>query len=838
MPMRDDRPEDASQEAGAGAVERAGSGAIAPFPAARADRARPAWIRLGEPRHNLPVQLTSFVGREGALAEVGRLLATTRLLTLTGAPGVGKTRLALQLACEALETYADGVWVVELAPLADPALVPQAVAAVLGVQEQPGQPMLATLAAALRAQQMLLVLDNCEHLIAAAALLADHLLRACPQVEILATSREALSVAGETLWWVPSLAVPADPASGSAYGVTAVGECAAVRLFVERARTAVPTFTLTEGNAGAIGQVCRCLDGIPLALELAAARVRAVGVEQLAARLDDRFRLLTAGSRAALPRQQTLRAAVDWSYALLTESERVLLRRLAIFAGGWTLEAAEAVCAGDDLAPEDIIELLVQLVNKSLVLVEDHGGEQRYRLLETLRQYGGEKLRAAGEESTLRDRHLAWCVALAQRVYSALWGPEQVALFRYLQTELDNLRAAMEWSKLRLERTETSGSPDGNGAFDLGRTLWRFWHTRGYLSEGREWLTALLAQAPAPTAARANALWEVGYLALLQNDLPAARSFFEDGLSAARELGFAFGAAMSLALLGAEATVQGDLERAASRLEESVALLPDIPDDTDRYVATILSMYWRMELARNRGDHALAIALLEEGLAPVRDRGDTWSSAFGLDVRGRLAWLQGDLPRAIRLQQESLLLRREMDDRLRVASCLDVLAWVAHAEGRAASAARWFGAAEAMRERSGAVSSVIWRAEHERNVAAARASLGEEAFAAAWAAGRALSVDAAIAEALGGGEPAPTAATPPERVSAVTAADPLSPREREVAALIARGHTNRQIAEQLVISEWTADTHVHHILTKLDFRSRAQVAAWAVEQGLLPPDPR
>src|SRR5262249_31204963 len=210
-------------------------------------------------------------------------------------------------------------------------------------------------------------------------------------------------------------------------------------------------------------------------------------------------------------------------------------------AGGWTLEAAEAVCAGEDLAPEDIIELLVQLVNKSLVLVEDHGGERRYRLLETLRQYGGEKLRAAGEESTLRDRHLAWCVALAQRVYSALWGPEQVALFRYLQTELDNLRAAMEWSKLRLERTENSRSPDGNGAFELGRTLWRFWHTRGYLSEGREWLTALLAQAPAPTAARANALWEVGYLALLQNDLLAARSFFEDGLSAARELGFAFG---------------------------------------------------------------------------------------------------------------------------------------------------------------------------------------------------------------------------------------------------------------------------------------------------------
>jgi predicted ATPase/DNA-binding CsgD family transcriptional regulator len=804
----------------------------------RPSRAAPERGRDVVRRHNLPLQLTSFIGREQALAEVGRLLATARLLTLTGAPGVGKTRLALQLAGQALEAYADGVWLVELAPLADPALVPQAVATAVGVQEQPGRPLVEILGEALRPQQVLLVLDNCEHLVAACAMLADHLLRACPQLEILATSREALGVGGETAWWVPSLAVPGEAAPATAAEVGALGQCEAVRLFVERASAAEPRFALTERNSGAVGQVCRRLDGIPLALELAAARVRALPVEQIAARLDDRFRLLTGGSRAALPRQQTLRAAVDWSYALLPETERVVLRRLAVFAGGWTLESAEAVCAGEGIAPEDVLERLVELVNKSLVLAEGHSGEPRYRLLETLREYGGEKLREAGEEAILRDRHLAWFVAWAQRAYTPLWGPEQVVWFRRLQTELDNLRAAMEWSKRRLERTETSESPDGNAAFDLGRTLWRFWHTRGYLSEGREWLAALLALAPAPTAARANALWEVGYLALLQNDLPAARSFFEDGLSAARELGFAFGAAMSLALLGAEAMVQGDLERAASRLEESVALLPDVPDDTDRYVATILSMYWRMELARTRGDHAQAIALLEEGLAPVRDRGDTWSIAFGLDVRGRLAWLQGDLPRAVQLQRESLVLRREMDDRMRVASCLDVLAWVAHAEGRSASAARWFGAADAMRERSGAVSSVIWRAEHERNVAATRASLGEDPFTAAWAAGRALSMDAAIAEALGEGHPARTAATPAEPQPAATPVDPLSSRERQVAALIAQGHTNRQIAEQLVISEWTADSHVHHILTKLDFRSRAQVAAWATERGLLPPEPR
>src|SRR6266536_2676743 len=338
-------------------------------------------------RHNLPLQLTSFIGREQALDELGHLLAGTRLLTLTGPPGVGKTRLALQLAGEALDAYADGVWLVELAPLVDPALVPQTVAAVLGVQEELGRPLLDTLAEALRSRQQLLVLDNCEHLVAACASLADRLLRACRHLEILATSREALGIAGETAWWVP-------------------------------------TFALTERNAGAVVQVCSRLDGIALALELAAARMRALSVEQLATRLvaavashaesgtEDPFRLLTAGSRAALPRQQTLRAALDWSYDLLTDAERRLLRRLAVFAGGWTLEAAEQVCAGDGIAPEDVLELLVQLVNKSLVVVEIQAETQRYRLLEMIRQYAWEKPREADEEAAMRHRHLEWVRAL------------------------------------------------------------------------------------------------------------------------------------------------------------------------------------------------------------------------------------------------------------------------------------------------------------------------------------------------------------------------------------------------------------------------------------------
>jgi non-specific serine/threonine protein kinase len=345
-------------------------------------------VRQPAPRHNLPLQLTSFVGREQALAEVGRLLATTRLLTLTGAPGVGKTRLALQLAGEGREAYADGVWLVELAPLADPALVPQAVATAVGVREQPGRRLVDTLADAVRGQELLLVLDNCEHLVEACATLADRLLRAGPRLRVLATSREALGIAGETTWWVAPLALPAaEPmAAAGSERLAALEANEAVQLFVERARAAQPAFALTERNAGAVGQVCRRLDGIPLALELAAVRVPALGVEQLAQRLDDRFRLLTGGRRTALPRQQTLRAAVDWSYTLLPEAERVLLRRLAVFAGGWTLAAAEGVCGGDGLEAVDVFPLLVDLVDKSLVVAEPEDAEPRYRLLETLRQ--------------------------------------------------------------------------------------------------------------------------------------------------------------------------------------------------------------------------------------------------------------------------------------------------------------------------------------------------------------------------------------------------------------------------------------------------------------------
>jgi predicted ATPase/class 3 adenylate cyclase len=348
--------------------------------------------------NNLPVQATSFIGRERDIAEIQRLLSSARLLTLNGAGGVGKTRLALQAAADLLETYGDGVWLVELAPLADPDLVPQTVAFALGVREEPGRPFTQTLADYLRNKKLLLLLDNCEHLVDACARLADTLLRSCPDLQILATSREALGVPGERTYRLPSLGLP-DPARLPPMDVLAQFE--SVRLFRERAQLHQPAFAVTAANAPALAQVCHRLDGIPLAIELAAARVRSLPVEQIAARLDDRFRLLTGGSRTALPRQQTLRALMDWSYGLLTDGEKTLLRRVSVFSGGWTLEAAETVCAGDGVDDWEILDLLTRLVDKSLIVYEERDGEARYRLLETVRQYAQERLQESGERSAV-----------------------------------------------------------------------------------------------------------------------------------------------------------------------------------------------------------------------------------------------------------------------------------------------------------------------------------------------------------------------------------------------------------------------------------------------------
>lgn len=662
--------------------------------------------------NNLPVRLTSFIGREREIAEVRNLLSTTRLLTLTGSGGCGKTRLALQVAAELVEIFTDGVWFVEFATLADPALVPPTVASVLGVWEDPHRPMVATLADFLHSKHLLLVLDNCEHLIAACATLAHSLLRACPRLRILVTSREVVGMAGETVWRVPCLTLPDRQ---QATPIASLAQYEAVRLFIDRAIAVFPAFMVTNQNAPWVAQVCHRLDGIPLAIELAAARVKVLTVEQIAARLDDRFWLLTGGSRTALPRQQTLQATIDWSYELLSEPERTLWQRLSVLAGGWTLEAAEAIGAGGGVGAEAILDLLASLVDKSLVVVEEQAGEARYRLLETIRQYGGEKLRRSGEAAVVRQRHQDWYRQLAERAEPELVGVEQGVWLERLEREHDNLWAALEWSTTEESEVETR--------LRLAGALWRFWLVRGHLSAGRRWLEAALSGSrDASASLRAKALHGAGYLAYtqgdfaaaharleaslvlyrevrdqsgvimalntlaymayLQEDHAAARVLCDESLVLGREVGNKRGIATSLNTLGYVAARQGDYALAQAQCAESLTILREVGDK--RGIATSLNILGLVAYAR--GDDMSARTLHEEVLAVGREVGDKRVIAVACHILGRVAARQGDYAAARTLCEESLAIRREMADKPGIAASLNTLGHIAACQGNYALA--------------------------------------------------------------------------------------------------------------------------------------------------------
>jgi predicted ATPase/DNA-binding SARP family transcriptional activator len=773
-------------------------------PRAQADAPVSALSGPPAPRHNLPIALTSFVGREREIAEVQRILATTRLLTLAGPGGCGKTRLAIETAAAMLPAYRDGVWLVELAALADPALVPQSVAAALGVREAPGQPLTETLTAALRSKQLLLVLDNCEHLIAACAHLAEALLRACPEVRILATSREPLHVPGEVIWLVPALSLP-DPRRLPPLADLLQYE--AIQLLVERARAIVPSFQVTDQHAAALTQICARLDGMPLAIELAAARVNMLTLEQLATRLDDSFRLLSSGSRTALSRQQTLRATLDWSYDLLTEREQALLRRLAVFAGGFTLEAAEAVCAGAGLEAGDVLDLLARLVAKSLVVAEQQGALARYRLLETVRQYSAAKLRATDEETTVRTRHLDWYLALAMRADPHLRGPQQGQWLSMLQQERDNLRAALEWSLADLKpqdpRHQTRGEPlpaasspgsHSPGPLDrqelglrLARALTWFWYLDGGLSEGRAWFEHALASIDEleRSWARAMALYGAGVIALHQGDLTSARARLEASSTLWREVGEPHELAMALFVLSVAAVNQGDDGAALACLEESLELFR-ASGDQQYYALSLMHMgdvalrrgewaaarsryeqaltiqqqlggMWGIaqllnnlgEVARCEGDYRRAAQFYEESLASFRALGSSGDIARSIHNLGYVARVQGDGQRARACFTESLRLFQERGNTRGIIECIAGLAGVIGAQGQIERAARLLGATAAQFE---AIGAAMWPADqidYQRTVAALRAVLGEAAFATAWAAGRSLTLEQAIAEAIG-----------------------------------------------------------------------------------------
>ena len=727
----------------------------------------------------VPSALTSFVGRTAETAEVKRLLALGRLLTLTGSGGVGKSRLAFQVAADLLAEYPDDAFIIDLAPLSNPALVPQHVLSALGVPEEPGRNQIETLVSHLTGRRLLLLLDGCEHLLSACAAIAETILLSCPHVRILATSREPLGIGGEMTWRVPSLSVPDAVAVRDTHDVERYDS---VRLFIDRALQSKPDFAINETNVGAVVQVCRRLDGIPLALELAAVRVKVLSCEQIAERLDDRFRLLTSGARNALPRHQTLRATVDWSYELLEERERTLFVQLSVFQGGFTIEAAEEVCSGPHCATGDVLDELARLVDKSLVLVEERAGRARYRLLETLRQYGMERMAMAGEGDELHRRLLRWALAQAERAEPELKGPDQGAFLDFLEEEHDNLRAALTWAFDHLD------AADG---LRLSVLLSRFWLVRGYLSEGRHWLgLALAVDARLPPLDRAKALVAASTLAWHQGDYAGVGPFAEEALRLSRASGDNVGVAEALCRLGELATMtgeheqarslfeqsraawdesgamrgviqslnvplhdlgtivleDGDYDRAQSLFEEALAIAKEHGNTTD----VVFHLSGLGHVAKRRGDHEAARALYEESSAIAKGLGYKRMAAFTLQYMADLAFTSGDLARTASLYREALGYFGPARDRLGIARCLEGLAKVAALTGQFERTSRLTGVASGLRQ---AMNSPIPPSEVEDYAWAvhrARAGLGDDLFEAARSDGRRVQLEDAVRYALEG----------------------------------------------------------------------------------------
>jgi predicted ATPase/DNA-binding CsgD family transcriptional regulator len=791
---------------------------------------------------NLPLQLTRFIGRDAEIVSVLNKLADERLVTLTGPGGVGKTRLALEVAASAVdqEHYPDGVWLIELAALSDPLLVPQAVATPLGVRAAAQARLEQSLVNFVRPRRMLLVLDNCEHLVDTCAKLAEMLLRACAGLHILATSREPLKIAGEWTWRVAPLPVPTTPEPISAEQLL---DFASARLFVDRA-SAAAGFKLTDQLAPAVARVCQRLDGIPLALELAAARVAVVGVAELRARLDDALRLLVDGSRTAPARHQTLQAAIDWSYGLLSEPERLLLDRLSVFAGGFGADSVQAIVAGDDLAKADVLDLLGGLVEKSLVVAEPlKDGATRYRLQEVVRQYGCARLRERGELEALKSRHAAFFVHMVQQAEpGVLRGPRERWQDR-LELDMDNFRAARTWL---VQHADTES------ALRLNAYLFLLLAYRGYANEGRASLREALGMCGGSIATRGRALHCLALLAYLQADYRAAAVYGEESLALRRKVGDPGELAWSLLERGSTACAQAQFDVAEQLLEEArdaggtgyvlayaTALLGHVAAlrgnfrvarqqasealqlaQAAAYVApTSHAQSTLGELSAAEGDLEAARVAFEAAVDLVRSPNEVYLVGRPLLALALVAVDQGDFEQARGLLMESLGLVRRLGNPHRVAQNLEGVAVYAARRGQSGNASRFVGAALALRTAIEAPPAPTEQRLLDQRLRAAGPTRDADA-------GRQWSVDQACALAVELLEVAP----PPDSQFAYGVRARLSAREAQVAALVARGLSNREIARTLTIAERTATSHVEHVLDKLGFHSRAQIATWVTEQ--------
>ncbi|MEJ8848244.1 ATP-binding protein [Variovorax rhizosphaerae] len=724
------------------------------------------------PMHNLPHSLTNFIGREREIAEIRQWLATTRLLTLSGAGGCGKTRLALQVASTLQGQYSDGAWLVELAPLSDPSLLPHAMAKALGISERSGQELMETATEWLASRQVLLLLDNAEHLIAACAPLADALLRRCAGLSLLVTSRERLGIEGELIYRVPSLAMP--PARLDSTSDEEIMGCEAVRLFIDRAGLQRPAFQVTATDAPVLASICRRLDGIALAIELAATRTRVMSIQELDSRLADRFGMLTGGSRAALPRHRTLRSLIDWSHELLGAAERAVLRRVSVFAGGWSLQAAESVCSGGSVEGTEVLDLLASLTDKSLVMTETQGDAARFGVLETVRHYAQDRLRESGEDEATCNRQLAFFLDMAGKLLDPMQTDSELqAKLLQLDQEHDNIRAALAWCEAAPSRAE-------QGLALAGALHW-FWRMRGHYAEGRAWIARLLAIAPdvAHRDAHASAFHAAGALAYLQGDYQPAEIRHRQALAIWSREGNRRGIVRSLISLGSIANSRGEPAAARGLYEDALSIARAIDDRR----SISMGLQCLGAVACDAGEYAAAQSLLEECVRVSRDIG-AWRAALALSVLGEVRHALGDLAAAHALLLEALQGHRDLGDRPGIARTLVGLATVAHDRGDIAAAkshlgealgivpagdalfcatlldacaglwlafanvtcaARLWGCTERLREAIGAPMSAPQRARHQRLVNDARDALNDdEAFDDAWSEGRSLNLDAAL----------------------------------------------------------------------------------------------
>lgn len=754
---------------------------------------------------NLPTEPSAFVGRRSEIDETTRMLSKSRLVTLTGIGGVGKTRLAIRVAEEQVRSFPDGVWMVELGEVGEPELVADTVTTALRLRQQAGQRPETLLADFLVDRHLLLVLDNCEHLIDSVAALAISLLRMAPNLHILATSREPLGIGGERAVPVAPLATPDTDAPPTLRGIS---DSDAVMLFVQRARSAAPDFELTEDNKDAVARICRQLEGLPLAIELTAARMGVMAADQILHQ--PRFRLPTGGSRGVPTRQQSLRQCIDWSFDLLDEPERLLWARLTVFSGGFELDAAEAIC-GTDQGDHEVLDLVSSLVDKSILIREDAGTLIRYRMLDTLHEYGREHLRSVGDEMTLRRRHRDWYEQLVRSAHSEWIGPRQLEWMARLHREQSNLREAMEFGLV--------DSDGARSALRIAGFLYEYWVARASLSEARYWLGRALQESTGPSIERVLTLCEDTVLAAMQADAASGAARLDQAHALAEEYGNPALMPFVESARGILAMFSGDLPTAVTQFERVLPVFEETGDLLHR-VAILLSLGVAAGLL---GDRDRAAASQEQALSLTASQGAGVHRLYALCQLGYTAVERGDLERGVALERDGLRLGRVVDDPPVVACALATLAWVAAQQDRAERAAVLAAAAVSVGRSAGGSTTLMLEmfGHHRLAQEKARDLLGPRRFDAATRRGHDLDFEAALAYGLD--ETGPTSPADPGHPASV-----LTRRERQIAELIATGMSNRAIAADLDIAPRTVAGHVEHILSKLQFGTRTQIAAWVV----------